>query len=296
MMGGNELIAAMISFAMFFSCGLFLILSDVVRLPTIRTTRAMATAGRQEKAASRTLEAVLMDGAVSLSRYIRIHPHKKSRMNSVLKAAGINMSAEVYVSYAYTKTALVLLGIIPCLLLVPLLSIFILLAAVMIYFGEIGKADEMLRQKREAIEDELSRFASTVEQELKNSRDVLSILENYKKNAGAEFAKELEIVCADMRSSSYEAALTRFEARLNSSQLSDVVRGLIGVLRGDDSAIYFQMLVHDFKQMELQRLKARAQKIPPKIRKFSFLMLMCFLCTYLMIIGFEIVKSMSSMV
>lgn len=291
------MIVALIIFAIFFSFGLFMILSDLVRLPTMRTAKAMSAAGKQEKAASKaTVETLLMDGAVYLSRYIHIHPHKKGRMQNVIKAAGIDMSAEVYVSYAYVKTAMVLLGIIPCLLLMPLLSIFILLAAVMIYFGEIGRADEALRQKREAIEGELSRFASTVEQELRNSRDVLSILESYKKNAGKEFARELDIVCADMRSSSYEAALTRFEARLNSSQLSDVVRGLIGVLRGDDSAIYFQMLVHDFKQMELQRLKARAQKIPPKIRKFSFLMLMCYLSTYLMIIGFEIVKSMSSMV
>lgn len=137
--------------------------------------------------------------------------------------------------------------------------------------------------------------APTIEQELRNSRDVLSILENYKKNAGEALARELDIVCADMRSSSYEAALTRFEARLNSPQLSDIIRGLVGVLRGDDSTVYFQMLVHDFKQIEIQRLKAKAQKIPPKIRKYSFLMLMCFMATYILIIGFEILKSMASM-
>jgi len=88
-----------------------------------------------------------------------------------------------------------------------------------------------------------------------------TILEHFKKNAGVVFAKELDIVTADMRSSSYEAALTRFEARLNSPQLSDVVRGLIGVLRGDDGAIYFQMLAHDFKSLELQRLKGDAEQL-----------------------------------
>lgn len=138
-------------------------------------------------------------------------------------------------------------------------------------------------------------FVSTITQELKNSRDVLSMLEHYKENAGEMFQKELDIVCADMRSSSYEAALTRFEARLNSPQLSDVVRGLIGVLRGDDGAVYFQMLTHDFKQAELQRLKAKAAKIPPKIRVFSFAMLLCFLATYFAIIGYEIIKSMGTL-
>ena len=157
------------------------------------------------------------------------------------------------------------------------------------------RADELLAKKRGELEGELPRFVSTIEQELKNSRDVLSIVENYKKNAGEEFANELEILAADMRSSSYEAALTRFEARINFPMLSDVVRGLIGVLRGDDGAMYFQMLSHDFKQMELQRLKKEAQKIPPKIRVFSFLMLVCFIVTYLAIIVFEILKSMGSM-
>ena len=121
------------------------------------------------------------------------------------------------------------------------------------------------------------------------------MIENYKRNAGPSFARELDIVTADMRSSSYEAALTRFEARLNSPMLSDVVRGLVGVLRGDDSSVYFQMLAHDFKALELQRLKGQAQKIPPKIRIFSFIMLLCFLFTYLVIIAMEILNSLGGM-
>ncbi len=77
--------------------------------------------------------------------------------------------------------------------------------------------------------------------------------------------------------------------------LSDIVRGLIGVLRGDDGRTYFRMLAHDLKQLELQRLKAQALKIPPKIRVFSFMMLMCFMLTYLVIIVFEIIKSLGGL-
>ena len=136
---------------------------------------------------------------------------------------------------------------------------------------------------------------ATITQELKASRDVLGILENFKKNAGEAFGNELDILTADMRSSSYEAALTRFEARINSPMLSDITRGLIGVLRGDEGGVYFQMLTHDMKQLELQRLKAQAMKIPPKIRIFSFIMLMCFLMTYMAIIVYEILRSLSGM-
>ena len=58
---------------------------------------------------------------------------------------------------------------------------------------------------------------------------------------------------------------------MGSAIISDIVRGLIGILRGDDGRMYFQMLSHDLKAQELQRLKTKAAKIPPKIRVFSFM-------------------------
>lgn len=282
-------------FAALFAAGLFFIMADVLKLPTMGTAKAMLSYAKRNKKSANTTEAWLMSLAVRLSRHIPMDEYKKSRMENVLKAAGISMTPEVYAAYAIVKAGAILIGVIPCLILLPLLAPVVFFLALLVYFKETGRADGQLREKREHIENELPRFVATVEQTLKNSRDVLVMLENYKKNAGTDFARELDIVTADMRSSSYEAALTRFEARLNSPMLSDVVRGLIGVLRGDDSAVYFQMLAHDFKTLELQRLKSRAQKIPSKIRIFSFIMLMCFLLTYLTIIAFEIIKSLGKM-
>lgn len=283
------------TFGILLAFGLFFILADVLKLPYLSTAKAMLSTTRAEKKAAKSIETYLMTWAVKLSKYIRMDEYRRSRMKNILKATGMNMTPEVYQAYAFVKCGAILLGVIPCLLVFPLLAPVVVFLAVMIYFKETRRADEKLKVKRDEIENELPRFVANVEQELKNSRDVLSIIENFKKNAGAAFAGELDILAADMRSSSYEAALTRFEARLNSPMLSDVVRGLIGVLRGDDSAVYFQMLAHDFKQLELQKLKSEAQKIPPKIRGFSFIMLLCFLLTYLAIIAFEILKSLGGM-
>ena len=55
------------------------------------------------------------------------------------------------------------------------------------------------------------------------------------------------------------------------------------------------MLAHDFKLIELQRLKAKAAKIPPKIHIFSFGMLMLFLLTYLVVMGMQLLDSLGSM-
>ena len=277
------------------AAGLFFILADALKLPAMGAARAMLSAGKVNKKAAKTVEAWLMSGAVKLSKYIRMDEYKQSRMTNVLKAAGISMTPEVYSAYAIVKAGAILLCVIPCLVLLPLLSPVLIILAILTYFKETKRADEQLREKREQIEGELPRFVATIEQTLKASRDVLALSEAYKKNAGPAFSHELDVLTADMRSSSYEAALTRFEARLNSPMLSDVVRGLISVLRGDDSAVYFQMLAHDFKALELQRLKGQAQKIPPKIRVFSFIMLMCFLFTYLAIIAMEILGSLGGM-
>ena len=277
------------------AAGLFFIAADRLRIPTLAATRAMINSGKKSKKFEQILEALLMSWAIKASRLIRMDEYKRGRMKNILKAAGINLTPEVYMGYAYVKAGMVLLGVILCLLTLPLLSPVFIFLAIAVYFKEIRRADEQLKAIRERIESDLPRFVMTIEQELRTSRDVLGILESYKKNAGEALRHELDVVCADMRSSSYEAALTRFEARFNSPQLSDVVRGLIGVLRGDDGTIYFKMLAHDFKLFELQKLKKEAQKIPPKVRKYSFFLLMCFLFTYLAIIALEIVNSFGNL-
>ncbi len=282
-------------FGTLLASGLFFILADILKLPSLATQKAMLSVFKQNRKSAKSIDTIINGWAVRIAKFIPIDEYKKSRMKNTLNAAGMNQTPEEFIAVAVIKSGLIVLGVIPSLIIFPLLAPILLFLAVLIYFKEIKKADEKLSVKKEKIEIELPRFVATITQELKASRDVLAILENFKRNAGEDFANELDILTADMRSSSYEAALTRFEARINSPMLSDITRGLISVLRGDDGAIYFQMLAHDMKQLELQRLKAQAMKIPPKIRVFSFIMLMCFLITYMAIIGYEIIRSLDGM-
>ena len=286
---------AIFLFGVLLAAGLFFIAADLLRLPSLAAQKAMLVAGKQAKAKPKTVDTLLQSVAVRLSHLIRMDEYKWGRMKNVLSAAGLNTTPELFTATAIVKAASVAVLAVPSIFVLPLLAPVALFLAVLIYFKEIRKADEALSAKRSRIEQELPRFVATITQELKASRDVLAILENFKKNAGSDFGAELDILTADMRSSSYEAALTRFEARFNSPMLSDITRGLIGVLRGDDGAVYFQMLSHDMKQLELQRLKAQAMKIPSKIRVCSFFMLMCFLMTYMVIIVYEIITSLGGM-
>lgn len=274
------------------AAGLFFILADILKLPKLVIERALISAGRSDKKLVNSIEVLLLGWAVTLVRFVHLDEYKRRRLEHKLTAAGLDMTPEVYTAYGVLKPCLILLAVIPCLLVLPILSPVVLIIALLVYFKESHRADELVKRLIDRIEGELPRFVATIEQELSASRDVLRILENYKKHAGEDFARELDILTADMRSSSYEAALIRFEARMDSPTVSDIARGLIGVLRGDDGRMYFQMLSHDLRQMELRRLKAKALEIPPKIRVFSFIMLTCFMLTYFVIILYQIVTSM----
>jgi len=96
----------------------------------------------------------------------------------------------------------------------------------------------------------------TVGQSLENDRDVLKILTSYRRVAGKDFGAELDQTIADMKTGNYENALIRFETRIGSPMLSDVIRGLIGVLRGDDQRMYFKMIRICFRPLEQQATKA----------------------------------------
>jgi flagellar protein FlaJ len=275
------------------AAGLFFIAADILKLPRLSTEKALLSAGRAERKQMKSLDALFLGWAIKLSRYIHMDEYKRSHLARMLNAAGMDMTPEVFTAYTIVKPCAMLLLAIPCLIVFPLLALVVVVLAILTYFKESRKAEEKVSERRDKIEAELPRFVATIEQELASSRDVLTILENYKHHAGAEFAAELDILTADMRSSSYEAALVRFEGRIASPMLSDITRGLIGVLRGDDGRLYFQMLSHDLKQQELQRLKAKAAKIPPKIRVFSFIMLACFMLTYIVVLAMVILDSMA---
>ncbi len=275
------------------AAGLFFIAADILKLPRLSAEKALLSAGKKDSKPFKSLDALFLGWAIKLAKFIPMDEYKRARLTRMLNAAGMDMTPEVYTAYTIVKPCAMLLLVIPCLIIFPLLALVVVVLAILVYFKESRKADEKVAERRDTIEAELPRFVATIEQELASSRDVLTILENYKRHAGAEFASELDVLTADMRSSSYEAALVRFEGRIASPMLSDITRGLLSVLRGDDGRLYFQMLSHDLKQQELQWLKAKAAKIPPKIRVFSFIMLACFMLTYIVVLAMVILDSMA---
>ena len=277
-------------FALFFSLGLYLILAAVFKVPTYKATKAVLGAVKKNKKQAKNSDAIITELAAKLAKILPMDDYKRRRLTATLKSAEIPVTAEQYVAEAMVKAGLVFLCAIPCLLVVPIIAPAFMIIGIAVYFNESTKADKKITARREEIEYELPRFVATITQELQASR---SMLETYQRNAGAALKNELGITVADMRTGNFEGALTRFEARVSSAMLSDVVRGLIGVLRGDDGVAFFRMLSHDMKQLELQRLKKLALERPPKIRRYSFMLLACMLLLFMGVMGYQILGTMS---
>ena len=281
----------LLCFGTLFGLGAFFLLAGLLRLPTSASTKAGLTVTNRGKAKKNSMNAILFDMAAKAAPLVRMDAYKRRKLEAQLKSAEIQMSPETYVAAAWVKGGLIGLLVIPTLLIFPILAPVILFLAVAVFFKEQKRADEIVQQRREEIETELPRFVNTVEQELRSSRDVLNILKAYQHNAGHAMKRELEITIADMASGNEENALTRWESRIGSTMLSDVVRGLISVKRGDNGIMYFQMLSMTFKQLELQKLKLEAMKQPGKMRKYSFMLLGCFLLMYLGVLGYVVLEA-----
>ena len=272
--------------------GLFLILADALRVPFLATSTAAGNLAKRQKQKTGTLEIWLHDLAMWISKRLRLNEYKRMQLETDLKSAGMNISPEMHIANSIVKAMLVGIFAVPVFFVFPLLTPVVIALAVFMYFRESKGVANKIKAKRKAIEYELPRFVSHIEKTLKHNRDVLYILDNYKETAGPELKSELEITVADMRSGNYEAALTRLENRVGSSMLSDVSRGLIGVLRGDETEVYWSSLGVKFADYQRQLLKQEAQKVPRKVKRLSMCLLFCFMAIYIVVIGMEIVTSL----
>jgi len=289
------MIGILTSFGLFFATGTYFLLADVLHVSTRASTRALLQVARIGKKKTSSLHVLIFRLSVLLAERLPLSDYYKRKTAATLRSAGISLTPEVFLAQTIVKAGLTLCSGILLLPFMPLLSPLLIFLAVALFFKNYRSADEVVRKKREHIEAELPRFVATVAQELKASRDVLRILEVYASHAGDNLHHELQMTIADMKSGNLETALLRLETRIGSTMLSDMVRGLLAVLRGDQGVVYFEMLAHDFKLAEIQNLKQIAMKRPGKIRKYSFLMLACYILTYMVIIGMEIMKALGKL-
>ena len=271
--------------------GLFFVLVDVWRIPYYKTSKAVESLSKKQKDKKSGLDVWLSGLAVWLSKRIRINEFKRVQLESDLKTAQMNVTPEMFKANAIVKAGIIGVFAVPVAFIFPLLSPVILFLAFFLYRAEMKGVSKRIKAKREKIEYELPRLVSNIEKTLAHNRDVLYMLDSYAQNAGPEMKHELNITVADMKSGNYEDAIIRLESRVGSSMMSDVCRGLIGILRGDDNRMYWASLALKFNDTARQQLRLRAQKVPRKVKRLSMCLLFCFMLIYVVVILEQIMDS-----
>ena len=275
-----------------FGVGLFFILADVYAIPYYKTSKAVESLSKLQKEKTSGLDLWLGGIASWLADRLPMDPFKRSQLEADLRTAQMDVTPEMFRANAIVKAMLVGIMAIPMAFIFPLLCPVVLFLAVFLYNMEIKSVSKRIQGKRAKIEYELPRLVFNIEKTLKHNRDVLYMLESYSKTAGPEMKHELDITAADMRSGNYEAAITRLESRVGSSMMSDVCRGLIGVLRGDDTEMYWASLAIKFSDAQRQQLRIQAQQVPRKVKRLSMCLLVCFMLIYVVVILAQIVNSL----
>ena len=275
--------------------GLAFILADVFRIPKYPVSKAITSLGKRKNKKTNPLDIWLGDLANLIASKLRLNEYKRLQLKIDLESADMTLSPEQYVANAIVKALFIGAFAIPFLFFAPIISIIVVAIAVVIYFSEYKKVGNIIKEKRRQIEAELPRLVSNIDKTLVHSRDVLGILDSYREHAGEELRRELDITVTDMRSGNYEVALTRLESRVGSSMMSDVTRGLVSVIRGDKTDVYWGNLVLKFSDYQRTLLKNEANKAPKRVRKLSMALLCCFMMVYVVVIGQVLLSSLGGM-
>ncbi len=279
--------------------GIYFIVTEFLIVPDDKARKSVLNYGKGSN--RMTSEEIITVISAKIVRFVKLDENYKNTLQKKLSAAEIAYTPELYMARAVAGGILVLMiGAAFALLLsafiswIIVLAVFVLLAVFSV-FKMKDEADEIIKKKAEEIEPELALFASTIQKQISSTTDIIKIFESYRKVCGEAFRHEIDVTIADMKTGSYEPALLRLDNRVRSEALSQIVRGLISVLKGDDQRFYFDMLVHDLENAERERLKRIALKRPSKLDSASAATLVCFVVILVYIIGYQIVTELNAM-
>ena len=267
--------------------------TEYVLLPSLPARKAITTdkLDREQNWVERLLEPV--------TKYILYkypwNDYKLEKLESTLSTVGNKKGARRYTAEALAQAAAITLFAIPLAFISPILSVLPPVAAFVGYSREMKAPEKALKVKRAKIEKELPKFASTISHSLHTTRDVVKILSSYRKVCGDELREEIDITLADMKSGNYEAALRNLEGRIGSTKLSELVRGLLSVIRGEDQTVYFSIKNEELRKEYIEIKKREISMRPGKLKIIIIPTVVLILVLFVYIFGSQIAGNMGKL-
>jgi len=267
--------------------GMYLIFSGC--FPRIHPGAERAVNARAGKKDS-TSTILIRKIAVKLLPIISIEDMKRQRLADTLRILGEEESPELFEAMAWATGmfyALSILIVSPVFHLVTMLlmpeagplmvyQLCGVLAVILLFIGRgavTSDLEKKMKLRKQAIEWELPQFSGTVLQSLGHTRNVIDILESYRKICGPALRHEIDQTLNDMRTGNHEAAIKNLAGRVGSGSFTLLAQCLIGLLRGDDQQSYFQIITKDFSKTQHELLKKELLSRPEKLTINNILLL-----------------------
>ncbi|MEG1953271.1 MAG: hypothetical protein RR115_03440 [Hydrogenoanaerobacterium sp.] len=181
-----------------------------------------------------------------LNRFVKISQYKRNEYLRMLEVLELHYTPEEYTSRIMSKAICFFVVGLSLGILSPILLLLAPVCAATIYFSENSSLQKKYIKRKNEIELDLPKLCSVINSRLQSTANVQSILTSFLPIANASMSAELKLTLADMKTGNVETALRRFESRISSPKVSDVVRGLIAVQNGDDLRVFFQSKQHQF--------------------------------------------------
>lgn len=268
--------------------GLCIIVRDRLRLPTVSTIIAISSLSGHRKTVK---EQFVYPIARHMKSAIKLSPYKREMMETKLKSADIAEPPEIYIASSIIISAYIFVPALILFFFLPLVSIPLMLIAVAVFLKEYYAADDVIKRRKEIIDVEIPKLAAAIAESQNYRQDVLPVLQSQAKLCGRRFRHELNLLITDMKTGNRTAALLKFESRLNSELTSQLVRGLIGIERGEDMSAYMQRMLINMKSHELSQLSKEAKKRPHELFGANTLLLIAIIIFYLVVMGMQLVYS-----
>lgn len=236
-----------------------------------------------------------------LADFILIPEYKRVQLQRSLDS--LNLKEKMTIEEYYSDTILKSLPILIIgleLFLIPKipqeLAILVLGYGIYKAYMRYGRLDRAVKYKRIQIEEEAPTLIRHFLVALKSSFDLEAHFKNY-----LPFAKylktDIELLLADFATMKTDQnnlifALERFSERCDTPIITDFVSGLINVSTGKNQESYFLMLERDIKELALQNMMRKNQKIDNKIRRVFFVLVFNFMFFLFSDIGTYIVTTL----
>lgn len=247
----------------------------VYKIPTQATYNAIETSySLSEKQNQTFINKLLGRLSKGLVPMIHLNESKRYKVQTALDYSKYNISAEQH--YADSISAAVLIGLMS-LFLIVINPVFVLLGLVfagLIFKLEYDKPIKQMQQIKEDIEFDAPLLCKFISDALKDgNRNVVDILSTSKVSMSKAMRDELETTITDMKTGNQEDALVAMSNRINTSTMIQIVVGLLGILKGNDETLYFDMLYEKLHKNELTMIRKKNSVKPGKISKISMLLI-----------------------